>query len=300
MSVNLQKIKKWTNMILGKSSYHVNQDEGKFYSKDSVKGYYNNLMEKITRFGKPGVLIPKTVVDTGEEIFFPIAIFQYGLAAYDLYLDKSNDEMKNIVSACADWAVENQDDQGRWNTFSYENPAMPYSSMAQAEGISLLIRAKHLLKNSEYDSAIHRAFEYMIMPIENGGTTKYVDDKVYFYECPADPLILNGWIFSIWGLWDYVKEYKESKAEIILHKTLKTLEDSLSEYDLGYWSKYENGKRISSPFYHKLHIAQLNVMYKLTGKNIYNVYAEKWTKYQSRRLNRMLAFVIKAKQKVVE
>jgi hypothetical protein len=287
-------------MILGKSSYHVNQDEGKFYSKDSVKGYYNNLTEKITRFGKPGVLIPKTVVDTGEEIFFPIAIFQYGLAAYDLYLDKSNDEMKNIVSACADWAVKNQDEQGRWNTFSYENPSMPYSSMAQAEGISLLIRAKHLLNSSEYDATIHRAFEYMIKPIEDGGTTKYVGKKVYFYECPADPLILNGWIFSIWGLWDYVKEYKDSKAEDILYKTLKTLEDALPEYDLGYWSKYEDDKRISSPFYHSLHIAQLNVMYDWTGKEVYKKYADCWLMYKKSFFCPKWAFVKKALQKVLE
>ena len=287
-------------MILGKSSYHVNQDEGKFYSKDSVVGYYNNLTEKITRFGEKGVLIPKTVVDTGEEVFFPIAIFQYGLAAYDLYLKKPSDDMKNIVTACANWAVENQDELGRWNTFSYENPAMPYSSMAQAEGISLLIRANHLLKCSEYDAVIHRAFEYMIKPIENGGTTKYVDDKVYFYECPADPLILNGWIFSIWGLWDYVKEYKASKAESILNKTLKTLENSIPKYDLGYWSKYEDGKRISSPFYHSLHIAQLNVMYDLTGKEVYNEFAARWLMYKKSFFYPKCAFVKKALQKVLE
>ncbi len=300
MSVNLQKIKKWTNMVLGKSSYHVNQDEGKFYSKTGIKGYYNNLTEKITRFGKPGVLVPKTVVDTGEEIFFSIAIFQYGLAAYDLHLSNSSDEMKKIVTACAKWAVENQDEQGRWDTFTYENPNMPYSSMAQAEGISLLIRAKHLLKTDDYDAAIHRAFEYMIKPIEDGGTAKYDGDKIYFYECPADPLILNGWIFSIWGIWDYVKEYDDSKAQEILERTLKTLEESLPEYDIGYWSKYEDGKRVSSPFYHNLHIAQLNVMYEWTGKEIYKAYAGKWNKYKKSFFCPKLAFFKKAVQKVLE
>jgi heparosan-N-sulfate-glucuronate 5-epimerase len=30
--------------------------------------------------------VPMTIVDTGEQIYFPIAVFQYGLGAYDLYL----------------------------------------------------------------------------------------------------------------------------------------------------------------------------------------------------------------------
>lgn len=298
MSVNLQKIKKWTNMMLGKSSYHVNQDEGKLYSKTEVKGYYNNLTEKITKFGKPGVLVPKTVVDTGEEIYFSIAIFQYGLAAYDLYLENQTEEMKSIVLACADWAVENQDREGRWVTFAYENSQMPYSAMAQGEAISLLIRANHLLETDKYTTTIEKALEYMLKPIEDGGPTKYEDEKVYFYECPADPLILNGWIFSIWGLWDYVKEYEGRSEKNILERTLNTLEVTLPKYDIKYWSKYEDGKRIASPFYHALHIAQLNVMYDLTGNDIFKQYAQKWAQYQEKWINRKRAFVRKAFQKV--
>lgn len=33
MGVNFQKIKKWINMMIGKSSYHVNQNKEKIYSK---------------------------------------------------------------------------------------------------------------------------------------------------------------------------------------------------------------------------------------------------------------------------
>lgn len=287
-------------MMLGKSAYHVNQSEGKLYSKTEVKGYYNNLTEKITKYGKPGVLVPKTVVDTGEELYFSIAVFQYGLAAYDLYLEEGSEEMRQIVIACADWAADNQDDQGRWVTFAFENEQMPYSAMAQGEAISLLIRANHLKNSQSYSETIHRAFEYMVKPLNQGGPAKYEGKHVYFYECPTDPLILNGWIFSIWGIWDYVKEYGNAFAKELLQKSLLTLEESLPAFDIHYWSKYEDGKRISSPFYHRLHIAQLNVMYELTGRRIYKEYAVKWAGYQSRRFNRAKAFLVKAKQKVFE
>lgn len=300
MGISLYKIKKWAKMVSGKSISHVNQGVGKIYSVDGIGGYYNDLTEKVTKREDLGDAVPMSNVDTGEKIFFSIEIFQYGLGAYDLFLLTKDESYIKKVCAAAKWAVENLDDQGRWNTFSYENPNMPYSSMAQAEGISLLIRAKHLLKTEDCDAAIHRAFEYMIMPIENGGTAKYDGDKIYFYECPADPLILNGWIFSIWGIWDYVKEYNDPRAQTILEKTLKTLEASLPEYDIGYWSKYEDKKRISSPFYHKLHVAQLKVMYAWTGKEVYKSYDDKWAKYQTKRLNRVCAFIKKAKQKVLE
>ena len=61
---------------------------------------------------------------------------------------------------------------------------------------------------------------------------------------------------------------------------------------------YEDGMRISSPFYHKLHIAQLNIMYELTGKDVYKTYADKFEKYQSNKIYKNIAFVRKAMQKI--
>lgn len=300
MGVNVQKIKKWTKMLLGNSSYHVNQSEGLIYSKSEVAGYYNNLTEKVTRFGLNGNEIPKTVVDSGEELYFSIAIFQYGLAAYDLFLLNNESEMLGKTIACADWAVKNQQEDGSWVTFLYENKEHPYSSMAQGEGISLLLRAYQVSNNEEYILAAKKAFEFMILPKENGGTTEYNEDDVYFYECTEEPLILNGWIFSIWGVMDYYKFFKDENAKKLLNATLMTLEKRLPDFDVGYWSKYEDGKRICSPFYHKLHIAQLKVMYDLFGDQIYKEYADKWEKYQNSFWKPKRAFVKKAVQKIIE
>ena len=61
---------------------------------------------------------------------------------------------------------------------------------------------------------------------------------------------------------------------------------------------YNDGKRICSPFYHKLHIAQLNVMYDLTGRDEFKHYAERWDNFQHNRLYRIIAFCKKAIQKV--
>lgn len=303
MSVNLFKVKKWMNMLRGKSVYHVNQDEGKYYSITAVKGYYNNLTDKVLLFGKEGSEVPTTTVDTGETIYFSISIFQYGLAAYDLYWasDKKDKSMLDKVIACANWGVDNQLEDGSWITFAYETPDYPFSAMAQGEGVSLLIRAYNETNDDRYMECLKKAMKFMLTPFENGGTTLYNNEGVFLYECPKDPLILNGWIFSFWGLWDYCLTFKDdTDAKHILERTLDTMVKWLPKFDLPYWSMYEDGKRICSPFYHKLHVAQLNVMYDLTGREEFRYYAKRWKKFQNNWLYRNIAFCKKAVQKIME
>lgn len=300
MGISIYKVRKWVKMLTGNSISHVNQGIGKVYSVGKVEGYYNDLTEKVTKREELGDRVPISSVDTGETLYFSIEIFQYGLGAYDMYLLTKESRYLQKVKAAAEWGILNQREDGSWVTFSYENPAHPYSSMAQGEGISLLIRSYLALGDERYLTAVKKALEFMLKPLEEGGTTKYAGDDIYFYECTEDPLILNGWIFSLWGVMDYSKLFPEVGVSDLLNRTLKSLEKRLPDFDLGYWSKYEDGKRICSPFYHKLHVAQLNAMYELTGREIYKEYAVKWDGYQKRRINVIKAFIVKATQKVFE
>lgn len=287
-------------MLTGKSISHVNQGVGKIYSVNEIKGYYNDLTEKVTKRENLGDGVPMSSVDTGEVIYFPIEIFQYGLGAYDLYLLNDEQNMLKKVKAAADWAVSKQEDDGSWVTFTYENLEHPFSSMAQGEGISLLIRAYLGLNDEKYLVAARKALDFMLLPLEQGGTTKYEGENVYFYECTEDPLILNGWIFSLWGVMDYCKFFKDPNIENVLNRTLSALVQKLPTFDIGYWSMYEDGMRICSPFYHKLHIAQLKVMYDLYKNAEYKHYANKWEDYENSFMKRKRAFIKKAFQKILE
>lgn len=299
MGVSIYKIKKWYKMLTGQSISHVSQGIGTCYSKAEVAGYYNDLTEKITK-DDPNILVPKYHVDTGEEIFFTIGIFQYGLAAYDLYLKTGEQRYLDKLLACADWTVENQPEDGGWVTFAHECPEQPYSSMAQGEGISMLIRAHIVTKEDKYLDAARKAKDFMLKPLAEGGTTDYQGTDVYLYEYTFRPLVLNGWIFSLWGLYDYFKYTSDEQTGAVLAATLETLKKKLPEFDIGYWSMYEDGKRICSPFYHDLHIAQLDVMHDLFGDEIYKEYAQKWDAYRKSFWNPKLAFIKKAWQKVME
>jgi len=299
MGISIYKIKKWYKMMTGKSISHVNQGVGTCYSKTEIAGYYNDLTEKVTK-DDPNILVPKYHVDTGEEIYFSIGIFQYGLAAYDLFLKTHDEIYKNKLIACADWAVVNQQADGGWVTFAYNKPEAPYSSMAQGEGISMLVRAAIITDDKRFADAAAKAKEFMLKPISEGGTTKYNGDNVILYEDTDNPVILNGWIFSLWGLYDYCKYFGDEESDIILKKTLETLKRKLPDFDTKYWSKYDDGKNICSPFYHKLHIAQLNVMHDLFGDPIYKEFTDKWKKYQDSFWYSKRAFIKKAMQKIFE
>ena len=287
-------------MVLGTSISHVNQGPGRFYSKDKLEGYYNDLTEKVLKREDVTDGVPSSLVDSGERIFFSIEIFQYGLGAYDLYLQNKSDSYLQKVHACADWAVSNQEYNGGWITFAHENKEFPYSAMAQGEGISLLLRAYNENKNESYLSAAKKAMHFLLTPIENGGVTKYDGEDVYLMEYLYLPLVLNGWIFSIWGLMDFCKDGDDTKVRETLNKTLESLKRKLKDFDLGYWSKYEEHKMIASPFYHNLHIAQLSVMRDLTNIDEFKVYAQKWTRNKNNFFNSKLAFFYKAIQKVIE
>ena len=296
------QIKRWYLMLTGKSIWHVNQDIGKCFSIDSIKGYYNNMTEKVTKM--PELLdndgLP--LLNTGNgEVEMPVAIFQYGLGAYDLYLQTVEEKYLKKFNQAVAWAIRNQDDEGRWDTFSYIYPDNPYGAMSQGEGVSLLLRAYKQTGDARYLESAKMAIDFMLKPLEDGGTTLYNNDKVIFKEYTHLPTVLNGWIFAWWGLYDYVCITKDKgKYKTLLDNSLQTLERMLPSFSNSYWSIYDLENRIASPFYHNLHIAQMQAMYKLSGDEIFNQYANRWENQQQNFFCKSIAFVKKSVQKLKE
>ena len=301
MALTVYNIKKWYRMLTGTSFEHVHQGVGRCFSTDHISGYYNDMTEKITMtkdFGEDG--LPVLKVDDGSIIYFPIAIFQYGLGAYDTFLLQKDSDMRQLMLKCADWAVTNQQKDGGWSNFFYENPENPYSSMAQGEGVSLVLRAYQETSEEKYAEAAHRAINFMLHPIENGGATEYRGNEVFLHEFTDKPVVLNGWIFSVFGLFDYCLTFAQPEVNKILERTIQTMANHLGDYDNGYWSMYNCEKMITSPFYHSLHIAQMDAMYQISGMEVFRETKERWEKYQKSRLNRTRSFVKKAMQKIME
>ncbi len=279
---------------------HVNQDFGKCFIPGEIKGYFNNLTEKVTK--QPELIdrgeLPLTTDEKAGIVVFPIAIFQYGLGAYDLFLLTHEERYLTQFKKCVDWAINNQNCLGAWNNFGFIYPEAPYSSMCQGEGASLLIRAYKQYGDSIYLDATKKAINFMLIPKENGGTAEYIKDDVILYEFTNKPYVLNGWIFSIFGIYDLSIEDISYKK--ILNQSLDSLERKISSFDNGYWSMYDNGKKITSPFYHNLHIAQLEAVLMIyPGENISLCY-NNFKQYSLKFWNRKKAFIKKSMQKIFE
>ncbi|MBR5527380.1 MAG: thioredoxin [Clostridia bacterium] len=298
MAVTRYQLKKWIKKYVLKTQQGFRQGVGTVYSKDELKGYYNDLREKVTDKPLPENELPKSFIDSGEQIHFSIGIMQYGLGSYDLYLLEKDESMKRRMFLCADWAVENQKENGAWETFAHIYPEHPYSSMAQGEGVSLLVRAYAESGDVKYLEAAKKAVYFMLVPVEQGGVCINTENELIFKEYTERPIVMNGWIFSLWGLFDYVKATGDEKIKEEYLRSLATLEKYIPHYDLGYWTRYDYSERVASPSYHKLHIDQFTVMYDLTGHEIFAVHLEKFKKYRDSFYCRNRGFVVKAFQKL--
>lgn len=294
-------LKKWIRILRGKSDLHVNQDEGKLYSKDKIKGYYNNLTEKINwRQGYDEKGIPLVINYDGNKVYFPTTISQYALGSYDLFLMKKKQFFYDQFINSVNWLMKNQDSQGGWNVNNLLT--CKYSAMTQGEGVSVITRAFLESSDVKYLEASVKASELMLKSINNGGTARYITNKLYLEEiAKTEPsLILNGWIFAIFGLFDIAKLTKDKKYINMLNITLKTLENELDNYDCGYWSYYDQCGHLASPFYHRLHIAQLNVLYDLFDIKKFKSISNKWKLYITNKFNRNRAIIVKILQKIKE
>lgn len=302
--MNLNLIKRWFRMLKGKSSFHVEQGEGKFYSKTQLKGYYNDLTNKVKTNSTllDEYDIPYNITIHNKKIYFPGTIFQYGLGLYDLYLETNKKEYLDKFLKIAEWTFTNQLNDGIWECMSILGDTLheTRSSMCQSQGISVLVRAYHETNLNKYLKAADKAITIMIKKNEDGGTCYINDHDCIFQEYVSkdNQSVLNGWIFSIFGLYDYYLITKDKKIKAIINNTVDTLAKYISKYDRKYWSSYDLVGTIASPSYHELHIKQLNVLYDMFGKDEFRTYAKKWEKYSHNKIYKILAILKKGKQKI--
>nr|MBC8526075.1 hypothetical protein [Candidatus Cloacimonadota bacterium] len=120
------------------------------------------------------------------------------------------------------------------------------------------------------------------------------------YTAEVPTLVLNGMIFSLCGVYDFIRVFPENKlAKKIFDDGIATLKKILPEYDLGYWSRYNLCKSDWYPEidpatigYQRLHITQLEMLYKLTNEEIFKKYAVKFRR-QDNLINMIKMYRIK-------
>jgi len=256
-----------------------------YYMKFHYKANYNG------HFDEQGIPMLDYHGNIGLQ-YNPIAIAQYGLGNYNLYLNKNDTEYLNKFYAVADWLIKslkpNQKDVYVWHhyfDFEYRDTLKSpwYSGLAQGLGLSVLARAYEESNKQEYLEAHKKAWISMTKKIDEGGVIDVDKEGNYWIEeYIVDPPthILNGFIWALWGVYDTWKFLEIELAEDLFKKCCKTLEKNIKKYDNGYWSLYDQAglplNNLASSFYHKLHIVQLEILSNLSGNHTFQKYADKW------------------------
>ncbi len=240
----------------------------------------------------------------------PIAIAQWGLANCNILCATHNESRRQKTLRAANWLAANleQNSSGLWvwnHHFDWEYretlKAPWYSGLAQGQGVSLLLRAYAEARDEKYLEAADRAFLALTEPIGDGGVLfEDAENNLWIEEYIVSPPthILNGFIWALWGVFDFWLARGDSNARRIFDRGVETLVQNLARYDTGYWSLYERSgpgpQMLASPFYHRLHIVQLRVMATLTGDRRFADVADRWEAYAKHRANRARALVEKS------
>lgn len=243
------------------------QGPGKYFVPGRLEGYFNDLTSKTQWRGplNPDGLPLNRV--NGCWIVFPTTVIQKGLGHWDRWLGSGqrSENEKRLFLLSADWATQSLDSFGGWPVWpllGITNVPTLYSAMTQGEGISLLVRAFCATGEKIYLDAAVAALKPFEKNVQEGGVVSRVSEGVVLEESPFAEYraILNGWIFAAMGLHDLLLVGEKIWIRNLLRDTITTLVNMLPLYDAGYWSFYDLSRHLASPFYHRLHIAQLEVL----------------------------------------
>jgi len=223
----------------------------------------------------------------------PITVCQYGLHHFNKYLRNQNEESREIFLIQAKWLLDNAENGANnsivWRyrfDIPFYNISAPWiSGMAQGQAISVLLRAYQLTGDEKYLDTAHSTWKIFHLSVDKGGVISYFPDQKPFIEEYPSPAfltgVLNGFIFAIFGIYDYAIYINKNFAHDFFLKLIDSLKDNLYRYDCGYWSYYDLMKplRLTSKSYHRLHIEQLNGLYEITGEKIFKTFGERWRGY---------------------
>jgi len=296
-------------------SYPASINLSRLTSSSLLDGYYLDFSRDADYSGLKdgdGVVLVDYTGKIGVQ-YNPFFIGYYALASYEKYRKTGIQKYSDIFFQQTDWIVKHAMYRGNgmavWEyTFPWMRHMSPpwISSLSQSIAISVLLRAWLLTNRQQYLDIATSAIKALFSEIDEGGVMYKNNDMITFEEYPARPphTVLNGFIFSIWGVMDFLSLTKDNDARYFVERSVDTLVKILPDYDLGFWSKYQLEPQketlpwIASPFYHNLHVAQLTVMDSLFHNTVFEEFASRWRSCEGSSVRRLSAVLLKSIHKL--
>jgi hypothetical protein len=219
----------------------------------------------------------------GRHSYHPAYMIQYAFNLLDSYLSRGStdailfkriiviaEKIKNI-GLCMDdrlWLPYN------FNFAGHEPEPLVapwYSGMSQGQALSFFSRLFKITKDEKYLILCKKLFRTLsyIRKDKEILWVSYIDENNYFWieEDPIDneKHILNGFIFAIYGLYDYFLLTK-ADTENLLQASLTTVKNNVESHRvIDGLSYYCIQHKVQNEYYHKVHISQMLMLYKITG-----------------------------------
>jgi heparosan-N-sulfate-glucuronate 5-epimerase len=254
---------------------------GRFIDERAVRGYFIDFGSKTTT---PEALAPETL--------WPADLAQLALGWWERVLAGEQSAMQQFdrVSLLLERQAEVRGDERWWpypvGGHKYGTEPPTYSAMAQAQAASVFVRA-YLAGGDERHAELARSAVRPLAVDSGSGLVVSTPDGPVLEEGVSSPPshILNGWIYSLWGLWDLAVGLGDEDARALYGASLSCLRRKLHEYDVGWWTRYSLYPHrladLAKPFYHRLHIDQAEVLFRLTGHEEFRAAAQRWRSYDT-------------------
>lgn len=277
-----------------KSRFQDYNYDGDYLNYSSTKASWNHGRLKQDDEGIPTVRYGK------EYQYNPITIAQYALSEYGRAL---NDGDYSQFRKAVEKLLTMQDESGafRYN-FEYKHYAQsePYSKgwvsgMAQGQVLSVFSRAYQLDKDPRFLVAGNKALDFLMTPVSAGGPKTNLGDidpsltdYTFFQEYITEPHVytLNGFMFTMLGLYDWYKTTGSTQAREALLDSKDTLVKILPYYDFEVISSYDlsyltHGREVPAinPSYHAVHITLLKALHSISANRTLKEYMDKWAEY---------------------
>jgi len=218
----------------------------------------------------------------------PTTICQLALSCYDDYIVNNNPISRKYFIKQVDYLAANYITFGDGIAFAYNYKAKGitppwYSALAQGQAASVFVRAFFLTHDNKYLGLAKKAINYMTAKYPHGTLNLTSDGLLWLEEYPKIPQssVLNGFVFSIFGLIDYAKLFPDDKEVVKMTKEcLKSLRKGIPKYDTGKWLIYDmTFKDEVNYHYMGMQTLQMKQLYKATKDQTFLKYYHKWEKY---------------------
>lgn len=257
------------------------QPPGVFVEQERVHGYFIDFRAKTeaTSAAAPSRLEPA-------------GLAQLALGWWERHLAGDPDALGAFFSTCA--LLERRgSERGPELLWAYDMPVPKYrlvppwcSALAQAQAASVFVRA-HLASGDDRHAELAMRAIAPILPGSASGLLSITPEGPIPEESPSSPpsLILNGWIYALWGLWEVALGLGDAKSRSLFEESTACLLRMIGSYDVGWWSRYSLYPHrlpdLAKPFYHRLHVHQLEVTARLVGEAELAETARRWAAYDT-------------------